>query len=342
METVRVLRDEEFSTERYNKVSPFRTGRIAFSIYDFKPWQNMPMRRSPRSDTVLYVVQGQGTAFVGGDKRPLEPNTAVFVPAGSTYGMLSGEADTVVISVQGPTPIDSIYDGNLWFRCPACQLESPVTTKAYNGCVTVCPRCTAGLKLYREAAGFRADQVSGPRLTEVMPGLVETAVEAGSRAAGPEGDAEGAGQVEEEKLAFNVYDFGPWQALPMRRSPASDTVLYVVQGQGIAFVGDEERSIDAHVAIYVPAGAMFGALSADRGMIMISVQGPTPVETQPDETLAYSCPACQLDTPVTTGTYDGCITVCPRCNVKLKLRKEKEGFRAEETTEKAPTEAEVS
>jgi hypothetical protein len=82
-------------------------------------------------------------------------------------------------------------------------------------------------------------------------------------------------------------------------------------------------------------------MAADNDMVVVSMQCPTPVEAEVFGNLGYNCPVCDLGTPVTTSTFDGCVTVCPRCNVKLKLTEEEDGFRAEETTEPAPTEAET-
>jgi glyoxylate utilization-related uncharacterized protein len=127
----------------------------------------------------------------------------------------------------------------------------------------------------------------------------------------------------------------------MHKNPDSDTLLYVVQGQGIMFIDNEEKSVDSNEAIYVPAGSLYAIMAADNPMTVMSVQGPVPVQSQDVEGLEYDCPICDLETPVTSNTFDGCVTVCPRCNVKLKLKKEGDKFKAEETTEKAPTEAEA-
>lgn len=337
METVKVLRDEEFSDRRFYKVSPFKTDKIALSIYDFEPWQTMPMHRNPRNDTVLYVVQGQGTAFINDDRYPVNPNTAIYITANSTYGILAGENDMIVISVQGPTPVESNFDSDLSFSCPVCQLEAPVTTKAYDGCTMACPRCNTGLKLTKEAEGFKASAMSEPHLT----GAAEEATSGNEMEQAREEEAVPGEELAYAKMDVNILDFAPWQALPMNRSQGSDTMLYIVQGQGIMFVNDEELSVDSSMAVYVPASSAFGVLAAEDGMIAVAVQGPTPVEVEVDRSLEYECPVCRTETPVTTNTFSDCITVCPRCNIKLKLTKEAEGFSAEETTEKTPAEAEA-
>ncbi len=157
------------------------------------------------------------------------------------------------------------------------------------------------------------------------------------------GGGNGAGEKETQaKIAFSVYEFQPWQVLPMHRNPGNDTLLFVAAGQGIMLLNDEEQSFDDNTVVYVPADATYGMMAADNEMVVVSMQCPVPVEAEVFDGLGYNCPVCDLGTPVTTNTFDGCVTVCPRCNVKLKLKEEENGFLAEETTEPAPTEAETT
>lgn len=148
--------------------------------------------------------------------------------------------------------------------------------------------------------------------------------------------------IKTDKIAFTVYNFKPWQSLPMHKNPNNDTLMYVVEGQGIMLVNDENRSVVRNSAIYIPANSTYGFLAGENDMVTIMVQGPTPVESVFQDDLAYDCPVCKLDVPVTTNTFDGCVTVCPRCNVKLKLMKGDKKFNAEETREQAPTQAWIS
>jgi len=246
----------------------------------------------------------------------------------------------IVTASQGPAPVETEIDRAAGFRCPACGLETPTSRNTADGAEVACPRCEARLKLRREMEGFRADetgppQFAGPAMgergTPGSPGDGEAILEAG--------ESEAAGR--QARVAFILYEFGPWQVLPMRTNPGSDTILYVARGQGIMLMDDEERSVDAETAVYAPAGATYGLIAGDNAMTVAAVQCPLPVETRAFEDLGYSCPACGLGTPVTTSTFSGCVTVCPRCNVKLKLRKTDGGFEAEETSEPAPASAET-
>jgi quercetin dioxygenase-like cupin family protein len=276
---------------------------------------------------------------------------------------MAGENDMVVISSQGPTPVDTETGQGMEYRCPACDLETPAFLGLADNVETICPRCEARLRLKRETERLIATELGPPAFAGAVAGAAEMT--------GP-GDGETAGQGEEDmeilememeeaariaadeqeghgaqekagaaRLAFSAYDFQPWQVLPMHMNPESDTVLYIASGQGIMYLNDEEQSVDAGMAVYVPAGATYGILAGDNAMTAVAVQCPVPVESVAFENLGYNCPVCDLGTPVTSNTFSGCITVFPRCNVKLKLTKLEEGFEAEETAEPAPASAET-
>ncbi len=349
MQTVRLIRDEQFSDRQFYRENPLKTDKIAFNIYDFEPWQALPMHRHPGSDTILLAVQGSGTIFMRDSVFSLEESEAVYVPANDAFGVLAGENDMIVIAAQGPTPLETQYIKELEYRCPACDLETPLATGSESGKETTCPRCNARLRLAKEADRFKAEEISKPEFIAVAPDVVEVDVEEEVTAAGTgpggemAGGGNGAGEKETQaKIAFSVYEFQPWQVLPMHRNPGNDTLLFVAAGQGIMLLNDEEQSFDDNTVVYVPANATYGMMAADNEMVVVSMQCPVPVEAEVFDGLGYNCPVCDLGTPVTTNTFDGCVTVCPRCNVKLKLKEEENGFLAEETTEPAPTEAETT
>ncbi|WP_048198376.1 cupin domain-containing protein [Methanocella arvoryzae] len=330
METVNVKVDEQFQDREFYRESPLKTDKIAFSLYNFKPWQALPMQRNPGSDTIMYFVDGEAFMLINDAVFSVSPGDAMYVPAGATYGVLAGENDLNVVTVQGPKPVEVQQERGLFFRCPDCELEAPLTTGTETGDFNMCPRCETMVKLTKGQDSYRAEKT-----TETPPPEPELSHMSGEASAGEER------KEPEAKLEFSVIDFQPWQALSMHKNPGSDTLLYVVQGQGIMFVDDEEKSVDANEAIYVPAGSAYGIMAADNPMTVMSIQGPVPVESEEVGGLEYECPVCSLETPVTTNTYDGCITVCPRCNVKLRLTRAGDTFKAEETTEQAPTEAEA-
>lgn len=353
METVKVMRGEQFSDRQFYRENPLKTDKIAFNIYDFEPWQALPMHRHPGSDTILLAVHGSGTMFMRDNEFSLDENEAVYVPANDAFGILAGENDMIVIAAQGPTPLETQYVQGLEYRCPACDLETPLATGADTGKETTCPRCSARLRLAKEADTFKAEEIGKPEFIEAAAGEKGRAgreqIETGTKTAEETapvsemtGGGNGAGEKETPALiAFSVYEFQPWQVLPMHRNPGNDTLLYMATGQGIMLINDEEQSVDENTVVYVPANATYGLIAADADLVVVAIQCPTPVEAEVFEKLGYNCPVCDLGTPVTTNTFDGCVTVCPRCNVKLKLTEEEDGFLAEETTEPAPTEAET-
>ncbi len=155
MQTVRVTLEEEFSDRRPDRSSPFKTDRLAFNIYDFEPWQALPMRRHPHSDSVLLVIQGEGNMFIDDDSFSLEPGEAVYVPADARYGILAGDNDLVVIAAQGPAPVDTEAGDGLEYECPACGLKTPASAGIGDSTEVVCPRCEAQLRLRKEAGRYQ-------------------------------------------------------------------------------------------------------------------------------------------------------------------------------------------
>ncbi len=141
-----------------------------------------------------------------------------------------------------------------------------------------------------------------------------------------------------ENIAFNVYQFQPWQALGMHRHPASDEVFYVIGGRCRLYVDDESGDVKAGDAVYVPEGAMHAVLSCSTKATLLSVQGPKPVMSIYGKGLEYFCPACELETPLSTGRRTGDTTRCPRCKAVLRLTEAGEAFDAQ-LIEGAPPEA---
>ncbi|MCD1295322.1 hypothetical protein CUJ83_09950 [Methanocella sp. CWC-04] len=158
METVKISSLEEFSVEKYLKVNPFKTDKIIFNVYNFKPWQALHMHKHPDNDEVFYVVDGEGIFIVHDEERSISENSAIYVPANTLHSILAGENDLVIISVQGPTPVGSMLMDNFRYGCPVCSLDTPVTINTYDGCLTVCPRCNIKLKLKKIDGRFEAEE----------------------------------------------------------------------------------------------------------------------------------------------------------------------------------------
>jgi len=129
------------------------------------------------------------------------------------------------------------------------------------------------------------------------------------------------------RVAFNVYQFQPWQALGMHRHPACEEVFYVIEGRCRFYVGGESQTVGAGHAVHIPEGTMHAVLSCSAATLL-SVQGPKPVTSIYAKGLEYFCPVCQLETPLPTGRRTGDVTRCPRCKAVLRLTEAGEAFDA--------------
>jgi len=146
--------------------NPLKTDKVTFNIYNFQPWQALGMHRHTGNDEVLYVIEGGCFFYVEGERRAVGASHAVYVPAGAMHAVLSCGRPTTILSVQGPSPVSSIYGTGLEYFCPVCQLETPVTTNTHGGGTTVCPRCKAMLKLKEAGEALGAEIVEKPGPSE--------------------------------------------------------------------------------------------------------------------------------------------------------------------------------
>ena len=135
---------------------PMKTGKVAFNVYSFQPWQALSMHRHPGSDEIFYVIEGRCQFYVDREDRLIERGNAVYVPSGSGHALLACEGGATIISVQGPQPVMSIY-GNLEYFCPNCGLETPLPRGTATGDTRTCPRCKIKVKLTEAGAAFDAE-----------------------------------------------------------------------------------------------------------------------------------------------------------------------------------------
>ncbi len=61
---------------------------------------------------------------------------------------------------------------------------------------------------------------------------------------------------ETTRMFCDLYGFEPGQAQSSHVHEASDKVYYVIDGKGVFRVGDEERTVGAGHAVFVPAGRL--------------------------------------------------------------------------------------
>ena len=140
------------------RLNPLKTDKVAFNVYDFRPWQALSMHRHPGCDEVFYVIEGGCLFYVESERRKIEPGQAVYVRAGSSHAVLSCGKKAVLISVIGPRPVASVYE-RLEYFCPACQLETPLAVGTRTGSVVECPRCKKAIKLMEAGDAFAAEIV---------------------------------------------------------------------------------------------------------------------------------------------------------------------------------------
>jgi mannose-6-phosphate isomerase-like protein (cupin superfamily) len=68
-------------------------------------------RRDDEADEVLYVLEGEGTASIGGARHALQPGIALFVPAGTEWSADGGpRALSVLVHDPEPSPGPAVVD----------------------------------------------------------------------------------------------------------------------------------------------------------------------------------------------------------------------------------------
>jgi quercetin dioxygenase-like cupin family protein len=161
MQTVKISEIKEFSKEKFLKKVPLETDKIVFNTFYFKPRQILPFHKHPATDELFYIVEGVGEFTVGGEQVIIGSTSSVYGPAGVFHGFVnSGDKDMVVISVQGPKPIETIYAENATAICPVCKQEIILKDNVKEGDRIVCPRCQAKLKISKTTDGkWEAKQI---------------------------------------------------------------------------------------------------------------------------------------------------------------------------------------
>ena len=154
LQTVKVNAIKEFNADKLSKKVPFDTDKLIFNTYYFKPRQILPLHKHPVSDELFYIVQGTGEFTVGSNSVIVGPTSAVYGPTGVFHGLVnSGNSDLVLISVQAPKPVETVYAENASVVCSVCKQEVIVKADAKEGDIYICPRCGAKLRLSKGPDG---------------------------------------------------------------------------------------------------------------------------------------------------------------------------------------------
>jgi len=154
MQTVKVADIKEFAAEKILKKVPLDTDKIIFNTFYLKPKQMLPFHKHPATDEMFFIVEGVGEFTVGNEQTIVGATSSVYGQAGVFHGVVnSGDHDMVMISVQGPKPVETIFAENATLVCPVCKQEFILKTDAKNGDNVVCPRCQAKLRISKAPDG---------------------------------------------------------------------------------------------------------------------------------------------------------------------------------------------
>lgn len=115
------------------------------------------MHRHPDSDEIYYVVEGSCLIYAGPEHRKVRANHAAYIPSDTMHAVLSCGRCATLLSVQGPTPISSVYGKGLEYFCPRCGLETPIGTGTVSGETVKCPRCRTMIRLTATGKAFTAE-----------------------------------------------------------------------------------------------------------------------------------------------------------------------------------------
>lgn len=75
------------------------TMHMTFSVGYFAPGEGLMSHLHPESEEVYYVVRGEGTVYLGEERKPLpiDPDMAIYIPPGKIHGAENTGEDRLVI-----------------------------------------------------------------------------------------------------------------------------------------------------------------------------------------------------------------------------------------------------
>ncbi|MDD5688368.1 MAG: cupin domain-containing protein [Elusimicrobia bacterium] len=154
MQTVKINDLKEFSSEKFLKKVPLETDKIVFNTFYFKPKQFLPFHKHPATDEMFYIIEGVGEFTIGSEQIIVGPTSSIYGPSDVFHGVVnSGDKNMVMISVQGPKPVETIFAENSTVVCPVCKQEFILKENVKEGDKYTCPRCQAKLKISKTKDG---------------------------------------------------------------------------------------------------------------------------------------------------------------------------------------------
>jgi mannose-6-phosphate isomerase-like protein (cupin superfamily) len=80
-----------------------------------------------------------------------------------------------------------------------------------------------------------------------------------------------------ERMFCDLYCFEPGQAQKPHAHEGEDKVYYVLEGEGLFRVGEEEQSVKAQSIVLAPAGVDHGVTNRSAGrLVVLVVMAPKP------------------------------------------------------------------
>jgi quercetin dioxygenase-like cupin family protein/DNA-directed RNA polymerase subunit RPC12/RpoP len=153
-QTVNLNDIKQFDPKDMIKKVPLSADKLVFNTYFFSPRQVLKLHKHPASDELFYIVEGKGQFALGDNKFPVESGSVIYGPADVMHGLVnSGDSNLVLISVQGPKPVKTVFAEKAIVKCPDCGQENIVPEGAKEGDIVICPRCGAKFKLSKDKDG---------------------------------------------------------------------------------------------------------------------------------------------------------------------------------------------
>lgn len=145
---------KEFDKTDILRKMPLNTDKFIFNAYFLEPRQLLKFHRHPASDELFYLVEGQGQFTVGGNQVMVDSGSVIYGPAGTNHGIVnSGKNNIILLSVQAPKPVKTIFAENSTIICQVCGQEDIIPADAKEGDIFQCPRCQTKLKLSKNKDG---------------------------------------------------------------------------------------------------------------------------------------------------------------------------------------------
>jgi oxalate decarboxylase/phosphoglucose isomerase-like protein (cupin superfamily) len=76
------------------------TKHLRFVVGCFEPGQGLDMHIHPESEEVYYVIEGQGSVYLGKEKATtkVDRNTAIYIPSGTIHGIRNTSDGKLIVA----------------------------------------------------------------------------------------------------------------------------------------------------------------------------------------------------------------------------------------------------